>query len=55
VIDVRGEWMAGKWFTRVTILLRLPDSSFTRRTRKKVDGLPDTLIALALFSVIAIL
>jgi hypothetical protein len=55
VIDVRGEWITGKWFTRVTILLRLPDTYFTHRTRKKVDGLPDVLIALALFSLIATL
>jgi hypothetical protein len=55
VIDVRGEWMAGKWFTRVTVFLRLPDTYFTRRTRKKVDGLPEVLISLALFSIIAIL
>jgi prepilin-type N-terminal cleavage/methylation domain-containing protein len=55
VIEVCGEWITGKWFTRVAILLRLPDSYLARRTRKKVDGLPELLIALALFSIIAFL
>jgi hypothetical protein len=36
-------------------LLRLPDTYFTRRTRKKVDGLPEVRITLALFSIIATL
>jgi hypothetical protein len=55
VTDVRGEWITGKWFTRVTILPRLPDTYLARRTRKKVDGLPEVPIALALFSIIATL
>jgi hypothetical protein len=55
VIDVRGEWITGKWFTRVTILPRLPDTYFARRTRKKVDDLPEVLVALVLFFVIATL
>jgi hypothetical protein len=40
---------------QVTILLRLPDTYFARRIRKKMDDLPEALIALALFSIIAIL
>jgi hypothetical protein len=55
VIEVRGKWITGKWFTRVAILLRLLDTYFARRTRKKVDRLPEVPIALALFFIIATL